>query len=159
MASQRCVRGCTRFGIVTADPHARIPTSRSSANEAVSTAIRSASVREKFAQARKELSATLIERMKKWNLVLTALLANEHVLLVGPPGCGKSLLLDAVMKLDERPQVLDPAHQFNLCRRGDGASQPHRAEGRPLSPRHHRTVARSRGVFSSTRSGKPAVRF
>ena len=54
-------------------------------------------VREKFAGARKELSSSLIERDDEVDLVLTALLANEHVLLVGPPGCGKSLLLDAVM--------------------------------------------------------------
>ena len=54
-------------------------------------------IREKFALARKELSATLIERDEEVDLVLTALLANEHVLLVGPPGCAKSLLLDAVM--------------------------------------------------------------
>jgi len=55
------------------------------------------SVREKFALARRELAAALIERDDEVDLVLTALLANEHVLLVGPPGCGKSLLLDAVM--------------------------------------------------------------
>ena len=30
-------------------------------------------------------------------LVLTALLAHEHVRLVGPPGCGKSLLLDSLL--------------------------------------------------------------
>jgi MoxR-like ATPase len=54
-------------------------------------------VREKFAAARKELSAALIEREDEVDLVLTALLANEHVLLVGPPGCGKSLLLDSVL--------------------------------------------------------------
>ena len=54
-------------------------------------------VREKFAAARKELSAALIEREDEVDLVLTALIANEHVLLVGPPGCGKSLLLDSVL--------------------------------------------------------------
>jgi MoxR-like ATPase len=54
-------------------------------------------IRKKFAYARKELSAALIERDDEIDLVLTALLANEHVLLVGPPGCGKSLLLDAVL--------------------------------------------------------------
>lgn len=54
-------------------------------------------VREKFAQARKELSSALIEREDEVDLVLTALVANEHVLLVGPPGCGKSLLLDSVL--------------------------------------------------------------
>lgn len=53
-------------------------------------------VREKFA-ARKELSSALIERDEEVDLVLTALVANEHVLLVGPPGCGKSLLLDSVL--------------------------------------------------------------
>src|SRR4029077_16234486 len=54
-------------------------------------------VREKFATARKELSSALIERDEEVDLVLTALLANEHVLLVGPPGCAKSLLLDSVL--------------------------------------------------------------
>src|SRR5688572_33470053 len=54
-------------------------------------------VQDKFATARGESSSSLIERDEEVDLVLTALLANEHVLLVGPPGCGKSLLLDAVM--------------------------------------------------------------
>src|SRR5438067_13803327 len=54
-------------------------------------------VRDKFAAARRELSAALIEREEEIDLVLTALIANEHVLLVGPPGCGKSLLLDSVL--------------------------------------------------------------
>lgn len=55
------------------------------------------SIRAKFATARDELSASLIERDDEVNLVLTGLLANEHVLLVGPPGCGKSLLLDSLL--------------------------------------------------------------
>src|SRR5436190_17135120 len=54
-------------------------------------------VHEKFAATRKELSSALIEREDEVDLVLTALVANEHVLLVGPPGCGKSLLLDSVL--------------------------------------------------------------
>src|SRR4051794_2860397 len=54
-------------------------------------------VREKFALARKELSSALIEREDEIDLVLTALVANEHVLLVGPPGCAKSLLLDSLL--------------------------------------------------------------
>jgi MoxR-like ATPase len=57
----------------------------------------SSPVQEKFASARRELSAALIERDDEIDLVLTALVAQEHVLLVGPPGCAKSLLLDAVM--------------------------------------------------------------
>ena len=59
-------------------------------------------VREKFATARRELSAALIERDEEVDLVLTALVASEHVLLVGPPGCGKRLLLDAVLSVDRR---------------------------------------------------------
>ena len=54
-------------------------------------------VREKFARVRRELSAALIERDDEVDLVLTALVAGEHALLVGPPGCAKSALLDAVL--------------------------------------------------------------
>ncbi len=54
-------------------------------------------VQEKFAATRKELSEALIERDEEVDLVLTALVAQEHVLLVGPPGCAKSMLLDALM--------------------------------------------------------------
>lgn len=54
-------------------------------------------VRDTFATARKELCAALIERDEEVDLVLTALLAGEHVLLVGPPGSAKSLLLDSVL--------------------------------------------------------------
>jgi MoxR-like ATPase len=50
-----------------------------------------------FAAARTALSAALIERDEEIDLALTALLAGEHVLLVGPPGCGKSLLLDGLL--------------------------------------------------------------
>jgi MoxR-like ATPase len=55
-------------------------------------------LRDKFLSTRRELSAALIERDQEIDLVLTALVAREHVLLVGPPGCAKSLLLDAVMR-------------------------------------------------------------
>src|SRR5688572_16666374 len=54
-------------------------------------------IQEKFAATRKELSSALIERDDEIDLVLTALVAQEHVLLVGPPGCAKSLLLDTLM--------------------------------------------------------------
>ncbi|MDB5313934.1 MAG: ATPase associated with various cellular 5 [Gemmataceae bacterium] len=54
-------------------------------------------VREKFATGRRDLAAALIERDDEIDLVLTALLAHEHVLLVGPPGSAKSLLLDSVL--------------------------------------------------------------
>jgi MoxR-like ATPase len=55
------------------------------------------SLRAKFQSARQELASALIERDDEIDLVLTALLCNEHPLLVGPPGTAKSLLLDAVM--------------------------------------------------------------
>src|SRR3954453_1051179 len=55
-------------------------------------------LQDKLAITRRELSISLIERDDEIDLVLTALLAREHVLLVGPPGCAKSLLLDAVMR-------------------------------------------------------------
>jgi MoxR-like ATPase len=54
-------------------------------------------LQEKFATTRRELAEALIERDAEIDLVLTALIAQEHVLLVGPPGCAKSLLLDALM--------------------------------------------------------------
>src|SRR4051794_41000693 len=51
----------------------------------------------KFATARRELSEALIERDSEIDLTLTGLVARENVLLVGPPGCAKSLLLDSLM--------------------------------------------------------------
>jgi MoxR-like ATPase len=54
-------------------------------------------LQEKFRTTRQELAAALIERDEEIDLVLTALIAQEHVLLVSPPGCAKSLLLDAVL--------------------------------------------------------------
>ena len=60
-------------------------------------------IRQKFASARRDLSAALIDRDDEIDLALTALVAGEHVLLVGPPGTAKSLLLDAVARfLDGR---------------------------------------------------------
>jgi MoxR-like ATPase len=54
-------------------------------------------VQMKFASARREMGEALIERDSEIDLVLTGLVARENVLLVGPPGCAKSLLLDALM--------------------------------------------------------------
>ena len=54
-------------------------------------------IREKFATTRRELSESLIERDGEVDLVLTALVAREHVLIVGQPGSAKSLLLDSLM--------------------------------------------------------------
>lgn len=54
-------------------------------------------VRLKFAATRAELAEALIEREDDIDLVLTALVARENVLLVSPPGCAKSALLDGVL--------------------------------------------------------------
>jgi MoxR-like ATPase len=52
---------------------------------------------DKFSATRNELQASLIERDSEIDLILTALIAQEHVLLVGPPGTGKSMLADSVV--------------------------------------------------------------
>jgi MoxR-like ATPase len=55
-------------------------------------------VQQKFMTTRAELGKSLIERDDEIDLVLTALIAQEHPLLVGPPGTGKSFLLDSIME-------------------------------------------------------------
>jgi MoxR-like ATPase len=52
--------------------------------------------RGKFETLRAALAAALIERDEEVQLLLLGLLAGEHVLLVGPPGTGKSLLCSAL---------------------------------------------------------------
>ena len=53
-------------------------------------------VQQKFTTTRAELSAALIERETEVDCLLTALIAREHCLLVGPPGTAKSLLSNAL---------------------------------------------------------------
>jgi len=56
------------------------------------------SVQKKFTTMRTEMSNGLIERHGEVDLVLTALLCQEHVNLVGEPGTAKSLLLDTLLE-------------------------------------------------------------
>lgn len=56
----------------------------------------SADVAAKFVEVRRDLNLGMIEREAEIDAVLTALVAGESVLLVGPPGVGKSMLGDAV---------------------------------------------------------------
>lgn len=56
----------------------------------------SMTIREKFAKTRDELNSSLIERETEIDLTLVALLAQESILLIGPPGTAKSMLCEAV---------------------------------------------------------------
>ncbi len=56
-----------------------------------------AEIHAKFAATRRELSKVLIERDDEIDLCLTAMIAREHVLFVGPPGTAKSMLADAIV--------------------------------------------------------------
>jgi MoxR-like ATPase len=51
----------------------------------------------KFQAAAVKMQSALVERNDEVELVLCALLCNEHLNLVGPPGTAKSMLLDMVM--------------------------------------------------------------
>lgn len=53
---------------------------------------------EKLALVRAQMRGAMVERDDEIDLVLAALVSREHVLLVGPPGCGKSMLLDNLLR-------------------------------------------------------------
>lgn len=65
----------------------------------VASADGSATLQAKFQAARREIKSGLVERDGEVDLLLTALVAREHVLLVGPPGTAKSMISDAVADL------------------------------------------------------------
>jgi MoxR-like ATPase len=64
----------------------------------VATEVRADGARTKFQSVRKALTASLIERDEEIDLCLTALVTGEHCLFVGPPGTGKSMLLDSLIR-------------------------------------------------------------
>ncbi len=55
-------------------------------------------VQEKFQQTLLEMDSSLIERTEEIQLALTALLSQHHLLLVGPPGTAKSLVVDSIRR-------------------------------------------------------------
>jgi len=55
------------------------------------------SVQQKFHRTREELSNALVERDQEVDLLLTSLICKENPLLIGPPGTGKSMLVDALL--------------------------------------------------------------
>ena len=55
------------------------------------------SVQQKFHRTREELSNALVERDQEVDLLLTSLICRENPLLIGPPGTGKSMLIDTLL--------------------------------------------------------------
>jgi MoxR-like ATPase len=54
------------------------------------------------------LNRTLIERTEEVSILMSSLLCKEHPLLIGPPGTGKSYMLDSLM------ECLDSNAKFNI---------------------------------------------
>ena len=62
---------------------------------------------DKFSMARNKLCGSLIERDEEVDAVFRGLVAGEHVLLVGPPGTGKSLLSNGLTGLIDGAEVFE----------------------------------------------------
>ena len=61
--------------------------------------MRHTTIWQKFNDARAAYKKALIERDDEIDLILTALVIRQHVLLVGAPGCAKSFLVDLICTL------------------------------------------------------------
>jgi MoxR-like ATPase len=98
-----------------------------------------ADLQAKFQDARKAMMSVLVERDDEIDLILTALIAQEHVLLVGPPGClrGDVAIHDPVdgttKTVKERWEENKSFHVFALDHNSDvvvitPADAPHKYE-------------------------------
>lgn len=74
-------------------PQSKTATRRKAARPAA----RKLTAQQKFAIMRDDMKSIMVERDEEIDVVLTALIAGEHPLLVGPPGTGKSMLLDLLL--------------------------------------------------------------
>jgi len=55
------------------------------------------SIQQKFYRTREELANALVERDQEVDILLTSLICRENPLLIGPPGTGKSMLIDGLL--------------------------------------------------------------
>lgn len=65
-----------------------------------------------FQSFRNEMKSSMIERDDEMQVVLAALLCNEHVCIVGPPGTGKSMTLDAITAWLASPSFKALLHKY-----------------------------------------------
>lgn len=68
----------------------------SNGNGHAAAAIKWPDVRDKVMATRRELAAAMIERDEEVDLALIAILTGQHCCFVGPPGTGKSLMVDSL---------------------------------------------------------------
>lgn len=71
-----------------------------------------ANVQGLFQAFRTEMKGSMIERDEEMQVVLSALLCDEHVCLVGPPGTGKSMSLDAIVGWLAAPSFKALLHKY-----------------------------------------------
>ncbi len=103
-----------------------------------------------------ELASALVDRDEEIDLALTALVAQEHLLLVGPPGCGKSLLLDSLLAWAGGREILGLVDSVQRTRRTFRPGEPGRLEGGPVRAGHLWQTTRGRLRVPRRRSSRVA---